>query len=65
MVAEALNSAGGAPACCAGTIVTAGVPMLEVLQRRGGDRRARRTEVRRALAGDDVSPDEPVAPPRP
>jgi cytochrome oxidase assembly protein ShyY1 len=29
---------------------------LEVLQRRGGDRRARRTEVRRALAGDDVPP---------
>jgi cytochrome oxidase assembly protein ShyY1 len=29
---------------------------LEVLQRRGGDRRTRRTEVRRALAGDDVPP---------
>lgn len=27
---------------------------LEVLQRRGGDRRSRRTEVRRALAGDDI-----------
>ena len=36
---------------------------LELLQRRGGDRRSRRSEVRRALAGDDEPPQYPARAP--
>jgi len=39
---------------------------LEMLQRRPGGRRSRRAEMRRALAGDDVTVDAPLrAPPQP
>ena len=35
---------------------------LEMLQRRGGGRRSRRAELRRALAGDDIADGRPVDP---